>query len=148
LKVHATAPAAPPGTTRPPNPNHEERPAHAKKRGIHGKNNLTPSVANQTPRRIDEVVLNALAFSTLLSSQETDAHHQDRSRVPSGATTKLYPVDPLVSTRVPEVPTRWCEPPGRGASWRSPRRLRLYPRLADDANRTTESDKLRKSQAV
>jgi len=34
------------------------------------KNNLTRYAG------IDEVVLNALAFSTLLSSQETGAHHQ------------------------------------------------------------------------
>jgi hypothetical protein len=49
---------------------------------VHGKNNLTPTMSLQHGTRIDEVVLNALAFSTLLSSQETDAHHQIRSRVP------------------------------------------------------------------
>jgi hypothetical protein len=49
---------------------------------VHGKNNLTPTMSLQHSKRIDEVVLNALAFSTLLSSQETDAHHQVRFRVP------------------------------------------------------------------
>jgi hypothetical protein len=48
-------------------------------------------------------LLNALAFSTLLSSQETDAHHQVSSRFPVGATLKLYPADPFVSTSFPEA---------------------------------------------
>ena len=48
------------------------------------KNNLTPTMSLQHGTRIDEVVLNALAFSTLLSSQETDAHHQIRSHGPPG----------------------------------------------------------------
>ena len=46
--------------------------------------------------------LNALAFSTLLSSQETDAHRQVRFRVPVGATLELYPRDSFVSTTFPE----------------------------------------------
>ena len=45
---------------------------------------------------------NALAFSTLLSSQETDAHRQVRFRVPVGATLELYPRDSFVSTTFPE----------------------------------------------
>src|ERR1700722_20903829 len=46
--------------------------------------------------------LNALAFSTLLSSQETDAHRQVRFRVPVGATLELYPRESFVSTTFPE----------------------------------------------
>ena len=46
---------------------------------------------------------NALAFSTLLSSQETDAHRQVSFRFPVGATLKLYPRDSFVSTSFPEA---------------------------------------------
>src|SRR6202161_2815762 len=46
---------------------------------------------------------NALAFSTLLSSQETDAHHQVSLRFPVGATLKLYPRVSFVSTSFPEA---------------------------------------------
>jgi hypothetical protein len=45
----------------------------------------------------------ALAFSTLLSSQETDAHRRFRSRFPVGATLKLYPRESFVSTSCPEA---------------------------------------------
>src|SRR5258708_2155639 len=54
---------------------HHEEPPPQLRRSVHGKNNpvkATPHV--RTPAN-DEVVLNALAFSTLLSSQETGAHH-------------------------------------------------------------------------
>ena len=65
------------------------------------KINLTPALClRKHSGRIDEVVLHALAFSTLLSSQETDAHPQARSRGPSGATLKLYYPVSFVST--------WC----------------------------------------
>ena len=47
--------------------------------------------------------LNALAFSTLLSSQETDAHRQVSFRFPVGATLKLYPRVSFVSTSFPEA---------------------------------------------
>src|ERR1700728_2417868 len=46
---------------------------------------------------------NALAFSTLLSSQETDAHRQVSFRFPVGATLKLYLGVPFVSTSFPEA---------------------------------------------
>src|ERR1700685_2280532 len=45
--------------------------------------------------------LNALAFSTLLSSQETDAHRQVSSRFPVGATLKHYPRVSFVSSSFP-----------------------------------------------
>ena len=47
--------------------------------------------------------LNALAFSTLLSSQETDAHRQVSLRFPVGATLKHYPRVSFVSTSFPEA---------------------------------------------
>src|ERR1700721_1296293 len=46
---------------------------------------------------------NALAFSTLLSSQETDAHRQVSSRFPVGATLKHYPRVSFVSSSFPEA---------------------------------------------
>ena len=46
---------------------------------------------------------NALAFSTLLSSQETDAHRQVSSRFPVGATLKHYPRVSFMSTTFPEA---------------------------------------------
>jgi len=46
---------------------------------------------------------NALAFSTLLSSQETDAHRQVSLRFPVGATLKHYPRVSFVSTSFPEA---------------------------------------------
>ena len=63
--------------------------------------------------------LNALAFSTLLSSQETDAHRQVRFRVPVGATLELYPRDSFVSTTFPEsfrkvADSRILQPPASG----------------------------------
>ena len=48
-------------------------------------------------------LIHALAFSTLLSSQETDAHRQVRFRFPVGATLKLYPRGSCVSTSFPEA---------------------------------------------
>src|SRR3984957_1782419 len=47
--------------------------------------------------------LNALAFSTLLSSQETDAHLQVSLRFPVGATLKHYPRVSFVSNSFPEA---------------------------------------------
>src|ERR1700728_4460510 len=46
---------------------------------------------------------NALAFSTLLSSQETDAHRQVSFRFPVGATLKHYPRVSFVSSSFPEA---------------------------------------------
>jgi hypothetical protein len=71
------------------------------KGGIHGKNNLTPSVSNQTPRRIDEVVLNALAFSTLLSSQGTDALRRSALAVSGGLSFSLQQKAYWVDSRPP-----------------------------------------------
>jgi len=93
-------------------------------------------MANQSPSRPrpkspanDGVVLNALAFSTLLSSQETDAHHPVRVRGPPG--------QPLNFTR--SIPSCQFRSGGirfglalRGSPWC----LRLYPRLPNLANRS------------
>src|SRR5271156_3645707 len=54
--------------------------------------------------------LNALAFSTLLSSQETDAHHRGDFRFPVEATLKLYPRDSFVSTSFPEAFRKVADP--------------------------------------
>ena len=48
-------------------------------------------------------IVNALAFSTLLSSQETDAHHREELSSPSGATLKPYSRVSFVSTSFPEA---------------------------------------------
>jgi hypothetical protein len=55
-------------------------------------------------------LLNALAFSTLLSSQETDAHRQVSSRFPVGATLKHYPGVSFVSTSFPEAFQKVAKP--------------------------------------
>src|ERR1700743_1409110 len=46
------------------------------------------------PRRGFSTFVNALAFSTLLSSQETDAHRVPNFRSSLGATLLIYPVFP------------------------------------------------------
>jgi len=63
--------------------------------------------------------LNALAFSTLLSSQETDAHHQVSLRFPVGATLKHYLRVSFMSTTFPEAIRRVADrqslrPPATG----------------------------------
>jgi hypothetical protein len=44
----------------------------------------------QTPQQKKGHLYKALAFNTLLSSQETDTHHQEPHQVPSGATLLTY----------------------------------------------------------
>ena len=74
------------------------------------------------------VHINALAFSTLLSSQETDTHHQRTSRSSTGATLELYSEVSLVSTPFPGVyrdvaDTRILRPPATNP--REPREQRV-----------------------
>src|SRR4051794_14972572 len=56
------------------------------------KNHLAKGIQNQSnPKRAIMIEdHNALAFNTLLSSQETDTHHQTPSRASSGATLQTY----------------------------------------------------------
>jgi hypothetical protein len=69
LKVTLTTPAKGPPNLKP------RAPPHAR-RGIHGKNKPVKATPTQGRRPMTGLCSYALAFSTLLSSQETDAHHQ------------------------------------------------------------------------
>ena len=72
--------------------------------------------------------INALAFNTLLSSQETRAHHGRNKQPAAGATLKLYSGVSFVSTKFPgayrEVTdTRVLRPPA--ANPHEPREQRV-----------------------
>jgi hypothetical protein len=76
---------------RPSQKNKRDSPNYKFRRGSPG--------TGEGNRPADRVVLNALAFSTLLSSQETDAHHPSHTRSRSGATSLTYQAEALTSTQ-------------------------------------------------
>ena len=113
---------------------------------------LHGQIRHGTLRPVDggSTSLNALAFSTLLSSQETDAHRWVSSRFPVGATLKLYPEACFVSTSFPDVFWKISGKPLENfqeAFRKSPRSISGHEKLPSRSGRTRQAPDGRSSVA-
>ncbi len=90
---HAASVRPEPGSNSPLNDRNQHDPKTAPETSYPTTSHHHGQIRHGTLRPVDggSTSLNALAFSTLLSSQETDAHRRVSSRFPVGATSLIYP---------------------------------------------------------